>query len=118
MRDDDLPQCRDMAAGEVDTIAAAQAERLEMRDDFGGAKGSRTPDLLNAIQALYQLSYGPTGGLPRLSMWRAGSIGVPATGASGKYARRAKFLGVAAEGLKTTAKPAQDGNRTKGHGFR
>ena len=25
----------------------------------GGAKGSRTPDLLNAIQALYQLSYGP-----------------------------------------------------------
>ena len=29
----------------------------------GGAKGSRTPDLLNAIQALYQLSYGPTGGL-------------------------------------------------------
>ncbi len=29
---------------------------------IGGAKGSRTPDLLNAIQALYQLSYGPTGG--------------------------------------------------------
>ena len=28
----------------------------------GGAKGSRTPDLLNAIQALSQLSYGPTGG--------------------------------------------------------
>ena len=27
---------------------------------LGGAKGSRTPDLLNAIQALYQLSYGPT----------------------------------------------------------
>ncbi len=26
---------------------------------FGGAKGSRTPDLLNAIQALSQLSYGP-----------------------------------------------------------
>ena len=24
-----------------------------------GAKGGRTPDLLNAIQALYQLSYGP-----------------------------------------------------------
>jgi hypothetical protein len=31
----------------------------------GGAKGSRTPDLLNAIQALYQLSYGPnTGNAP------------------------------------------------------
>ena len=26
----------------------------------GGGKGSRTPDLLNAIQALYQLSYTPT----------------------------------------------------------
>ena len=25
----------------------------------GGDKGSRTPDLLNAIQALYQLSYTP-----------------------------------------------------------
>ncbi len=29
---------------------------------LGGAKGNRTPDLLNAIQALSQLSYGP---LPR-----------------------------------------------------
>ena len=27
--------------------------------EFGGAEGSRTPDLLNAIQALSQLSYGP-----------------------------------------------------------
>ena len=27
---------------------------------FGGDKGSRTPDLLNAIQALSQLSYTPT----------------------------------------------------------
>ncbi len=26
----------------------------------GGAEGDRTPDLLNAIQALSQLSYGPT----------------------------------------------------------
>ena len=26
---------------------------------YGGAKGDRTPDLLNAIQTLYQLSYGP-----------------------------------------------------------
>ena len=28
---------------------------------LGGAKGNRTPDLLNAIQALSQLSYGPPG---------------------------------------------------------
>jgi hypothetical protein len=33
----------------------------------GGAKGSRTPDLLNAIQALSQLSYGP-------APWEAGRI--------------------------------------------
>ncbi len=26
---------------------------------FGGAEGDRTPDLLNAIQALSQLSYNP-----------------------------------------------------------
>ena len=26
---------------------------------FGGDKGSRTPDLFNAIEALYQLSYIP-----------------------------------------------------------
>ncbi len=28
----------------------------------GGARGNRTPDLLNAIQALSQLSYGPIAG--------------------------------------------------------
>ena len=30
-------------------------------DDESGAEGNRTLDLLNAIQALSQLSYGPTG---------------------------------------------------------
>ena len=30
---------------------------------FGGDEGGRTPYLLNAIQALYQLSYTPTGAL-------------------------------------------------------
>ena len=29
-------------------------------EGLGGARGSRTPDLLNAIQALSQLSYGPS----------------------------------------------------------
>ena len=32
---------------------------LTLLSHKSGAKGSRTPDLLNAIQALYQLSYGP-----------------------------------------------------------
>jgi hypothetical protein len=30
-----------------------------LRGKDGGAEGVRTPDLLNAIQALYQLSYDP-----------------------------------------------------------
>src|SRR5215472_10792125 len=34
---------------------------LMANESFGGARGSRTPDLLNAIQALSQLSYGPSG---------------------------------------------------------
>jgi hypothetical protein len=29
------------------------------REKFGGAEGDRTPDLMNAIHALSQLSYGP-----------------------------------------------------------
>jgi hypothetical protein len=35
------------------------APHIDSMRKNGGAKGSRTPDLLNAIQALYQLSYGP-----------------------------------------------------------
>lgn len=31
-----------------------------MYDIFGGAKGIRTPDLLNAIQTRYQLRHDPT----------------------------------------------------------
>ena len=38
--------------------AAAFATALQ-RAKAGGAKEARTPDLLNAIQALYQLSYDP-----------------------------------------------------------
>jgi hypothetical protein len=34
-------------------------EWLQATDITGGAEGNRTPDLLNAIQALSQLSYGP-----------------------------------------------------------
>lgn len=33
----------------------------EFREPGGGARRNRTADLLNAIQALYQLSYGPPG---------------------------------------------------------
>ena len=33
--------------------------------ELGGAEGTRTHDILLAKQALYQLSYGPSGGLRR-----------------------------------------------------
>ena len=39
----------------------------------GGAREDRTPDLLNAIQALSHLSYGPTGGPGCLSAARVRS---------------------------------------------
>ena len=38
-----------------------QARKSRLWKD-GGAEGVRTPDLLNAIQALYQLSYDPIEG--------------------------------------------------------
>ena len=37
-----------------------------MESDFGGAEGDRTPDLMNAIHALSQLSYGPVIGFGQL----------------------------------------------------
>ena len=46
----------------------------------GGAEGNRTPDLLNAIQALYQLSYGPTGGCGHHLARMKRRIGVAAGG--------------------------------------
>ena len=47
-------------------LAAVLTAHLKRNDgSFGGAEGNRTLDLLNAIQALSQLSYGPTGGKNR-----------------------------------------------------
>ena len=44
-------------------IVAKQEKALDLKEiqgfDFGGDKEDRTPDLLNAIQALSQLSYNP-----------------------------------------------------------
>src|SRR5215467_5132449 len=40
------------------SVTCEKAGKVQ-RSHFGGARGSRTPDLLNAIQALSQLSYGP-----------------------------------------------------------
>jgi hypothetical protein len=48
------------------TAAARTATRAHLKvsrggvSEFGGAERDRTVDLLNAIQALSQLSYGPT----------------------------------------------------------
>jgi hypothetical protein len=42
-------------------MAAAEPGGCYLGDEKSGAEGNRTLDLLNAIQALSQLSYGPTG---------------------------------------------------------
>ena len=42
---------------------------LQVVEFFGGADRDRTDDLLNAIQALSQLSYGPTTGGLRDEFW-------------------------------------------------
>ncbi len=44
-------------AGQAVTYWSLGKTRKTRKD--GGAEGGRTPDLLNAIQALSQLSYGP-----------------------------------------------------------
>ncbi len=58
-------QCRpdDSACGGVLPSSGAKG-KVTAQDQMntgrdGGAEGNRTPDLLNAIQALSQLSYGP-----------------------------------------------------------
>lgn len=40
----------------------------------GGGEGSRTPDPLNAIQVLYQLSYTPTGRAPLREASHGGQV--------------------------------------------
>ena len=49
-----------------------QTNILSLSIAAGGDKGSRTPDLLRARQALYQLSYVPTVSTPTLSL-----VGLP-----------------------------------------
>src|SRR6266702_3972140 len=41
--------------------------------DLGGATGIRTPDLLHAMQALYQLSYSPSAATA-VRRWRPASV--------------------------------------------
>ena len=47
----------------ADLVSISSRRRADHQHDVsresGGAEGNRTPDLLNAIQALSQLSYGP-----------------------------------------------------------
>ncbi len=44
-------------------------QMIDLSLEFGGADRDRTDDLLNAIQALSQLSYGPTHGSIRAEDW-------------------------------------------------
>ena len=62
-----VPEIRDMiawprlpSAFRLKTATAALRPPLRRDYEFGGAERDRTDDLLNAIQALSQLSYSPT----------------------------------------------------------
>jgi hypothetical protein len=48
-------------AGEGPDMKKGRSEPPRFPSLFGGAREDRTPDLLNAIQALSHLSYDPTG---------------------------------------------------------
>ena len=52
----------------------------ELQPAFSGAEGNRTPDLLNAIQALSQLSYGPRIAQTRFSQEANGADGTRTRG--------------------------------------
>ena len=54
-----LRHCRCAASAARDSPCKTKKRKRYACDFGGGDKGSRTPDLLNAIQALYQLSYAP-----------------------------------------------------------
>ena len=47
-----------LSEGKERSATAVQVQAIALQLD-GGAEGNRTPDLLNAIQALSQLSYSP-----------------------------------------------------------
>ena len=50
---------QDWNVGQAGQNACASLHSRNDAGSDGGAEGNRTPDLLNAIQALSQLSYGP-----------------------------------------------------------
>ena len=56
------PHCRRQTAVRCDQGSATLLTPIHVREDleFGGARRNRTDDLFNAIEALSQLSYGPT----------------------------------------------------------
>ncbi len=69
--------CRCDPAGVLNRRRRIQCRRLDTgslnsQAEFGGAKRNRTADLLNAIQALSQLSYSPT---DQNRHWGAGRYG-------------------------------------------
>ena len=66
-----LPGASPSRLREITPIGAQRYPIKKTNHLSGGAKGSRTPDLLNAIQALSQLSYGP---IPTAAMGFAAQV--------------------------------------------
>ena len=50
----------------VVSVFSPVSDQTLVEQGFGGAEGSRTPDLVIANDALYQLSYGPGSSLDRV----------------------------------------------------
>ena len=59
-----------MTQGNPESSFQAAVSCIAISAGFGGAKGSRTPDLLHAMQALSQLSYGPIEVAGLAARWR------------------------------------------------
>ena len=72
---------KDKKAACMDRIASGCRDSLDRNEQklCGGAKRDRTADLLNAIQALSQLSYSPTFPLPQKA-WLERGVWIPCQG--------------------------------------
>ena len=55
----------DAECSSVVSVFSPVSDQTLVEQGFGGAEGSRTPDLVIANDALYQLSYGPGSSLDR-----------------------------------------------------
>ena len=69
-------KCYAIFQSAVENIKKRVGENSQTRMDSGGDEGDRTPDLLNAIQALSQLSYAPKSFTSDIIRKKAGFVNI------------------------------------------